>query len=1359
MSTSTPHKSKGDKVTKLFRSPKPAFGLTPARPAAPTTTENDIVLSKTGFQWGSSDAGSIRSVDSTKSRKNQVQDISRTQQTHARSVSSTSTPSSQGNEPHEPPIVSITETNPISEISAGPVVESIHNTPSITSSQMTGPTDDTTQTISLADTEATSVPPAETTSDARGDKTRSRSPSVESVQASEHRSRSPSIKSLSRSSASPSPEDMMHETTSSWDHAGDSSDSPGVQLPEPEPAAEPTPAATTTGSSSAPRFSPSPEPVDFMPTVTASSLPFAFPAGLTVPEGTSGSPPDPRSPLTHRPRRSFSQRGKSDFDLYAKRQPGSSLTRLKLSHRRALSQDSPGTADENKRSLQGIPEFSGTGLKASETFSFTVQPPSTSTAPPVPPSTSRTSSRRTSLPASPKPEHVEDTFGPLRCPSPEHVEVSEDAPKQIEEVLQSGKQDERLLDPESSIVIVPSLADIPLPADEEVVPQVEPAPVAPVIPIAPIIPVVPAVPAIPVVPVAPAVPITSELANPPVCASPPPQARPVFNAPARAPLPCDISSDVEKGPEPAVEKPSLAQDPIIPVAIAAVGAVGAVGAVLRAGSGVPRKDTVPTPPVVPLEPPVREKEKPKPYASSKVKQPSIMDLVELATFRGQLSVVFSWVGDTTWPCVNTTAGLAYLYLTDQTPGLNVSLSKSRGAKRTAFENIVTRTYTLEFTGATRSMNVGEVYTIVSPPPLKTFKPMDSEHDSGPSTHWVDRVFEDAHPLVDTGALLSAEPGSITPSPSAKTPIMISDESESPVEERVPPRNLIVCIDGTSNQYSEKNTNVIELYSHIEKSDTQLTYYNSGVGTYAKPSWRSLSYQKQRLDNAVDLAIAWNLEKVIIGAYRWLSDSYRPGDRIYLFGFSRGAYQVRAIAGMIASVGLMFPGNQEQIPFAYALYADQVVHDGKPNHKEKYLEKCKVSKQKVDTFRRTFSRPAVEIHFLGAWDTVSSVGILRAKLLPFTNQNGHIKYFRHALALDERRVKFIPEYVEHPTNPAADDYRVKEVWFVGTHSDVGGGNARNIHLNRGTETLIWMMHEAEQRGLRFDGGSAGAGVNCMRLKPSLKGIWLAFEILPIPRVTYELGKKIVTSRPHVGRGRKIPHHHRIHYSVLANYQQAGGSRPYKPSARLKPYGSKGKQFDWETVFKEAEDQNLRDIHYPQWEGDHLILEALKVIREAEDRVSSSLPLSDWLDWVRKVNVLVQNAALAKMVWDYGGTRFLRNIMYSEQPEIAEYIIRAVFGLRSETTDEELPPDVARAKVLQNLTAFLSIRLKKEIPQCEANAAIERALDAISWISCGNGDSLSSHTRHTIQKIINLTHLNDSCIGPALRTLVELSKDRA
>ncbi|KDR79626.1 hypothetical protein GALMADRAFT_63481 [Galerina marginata CBS 339.88] len=230
------------------------------------------------------------------------------------------------------------------------------------------------------------------------------------------------------------------------------------------------------------------------------------------------------------------------------------------------------------------------------------------------------------------------------------------------------------------------------------------------------------------------------------------------------------------------------------------------------------------------------------------------------------------------------------------------------------------------------------------------------------------------------------------------------------------RNLVICIDGTSNQFGDKNTNVVELYSKIEKTkdSNQLTYYNSGIGTYAKPSWKSVKYLLQVIDNSVDLAIAWNFEKIIIGAYRWLSDNYEEGDRIFLFGkpklerrifyclrrsnilgFSRGAYQVRALAGMIARVGLIYKGNEEQIPFAYEVYA---------THTENFATNL------ATNFKSTFSRANVQVHFVGVWDTVSSVGVIRGKSLPLTDSAEHICFFRHALALDERRVKFLPEYV-------------------------------------------------------------------------------------------------------------------------------------------------------------------------------------------------------------------------------------------------------------------------------------------------------------------------------------------------------------
>ncbi|KAJ2924584.1 hypothetical protein H1R20_g12518, partial [Candolleomyces eurysporus] len=137
------------------------------------------------------------------------------------------------------------------------------------------------------------------------------------------------------------------------------------------------------------------------------------------------------------------------------------------------------------------------------------------------------------------------------------------------------------------------------------------------------------------------------------------------------------------------------------------------------------------------------------------------------------------------------------------------------------------------------------------------------------------------------------------------------------------RNLIVCIDGTANQFGDKNTNVIELYNLVMKEfeDNQFTWYNSGIGTYARPHWRSVKYLKKTASHKVDLAIAWHFDKTILGAYRWLSDNYQKGDCIFLFGFSRGAFQVRTLSGMIHKVGLIHKGNEMQIP----LYAHPHYH--------------------------------------------------------------------------------------------------------------------------------------------------------------------------------------------------------------------------------------------------------------------------------------------------------------------------------------------------------------------------------------------------------------------------------------------------
>ncbi|KZP16557.1 hypothetical protein FIBSPDRAFT_698925, partial [Athelia psychrophila] len=343
------------------------------------------------------------------------------------------------------------------------------------------------------------------------------------------------------------------------------------------------------------------------------------------------------------------------------------------------------------------------------------------------------------------------------------------------------------------------------------------------------------------------------------------------------------------------------------------------------------------------------------------------------------------------------------------------------------------------------------------------------------------------------------------------------------------RNLVICIDGTSNKFGTTNTNVIELYSQIlkEKPNKQLTYYDSGIGTYATPSWKSWSYLKQVMDNKVDLMIAWNLEKVIIGAYRWLSNHYREGDKIFLFGFSRGAFQVRALAGMIETVGLILPGNEAQIPFAYELYAAA--------DKDMTI---------ASTFKRTFSRTAVRVHFVGVWDTVSSVGLVRGKkMLPRVVECcDHVCYFRHALALDERRVKFLPEYVHEGRSHEPDEPQfpgqgkctanIKEVWFAGTHSDVGGGNRVNADLQLGDIPLLWMRNEATVAGLHLRAADINWKLTDLERDPtpSLGAIWQILEQFPVRRLSYKGHHSATSRRPHRGKSRKIVEGQMIHASV-------------------------------------------------------------------------------------------------------------------------------------------------------------------------------------------------------------------------------------
>ncbi|KAI0041927.1 hypothetical protein FA95DRAFT_1470596, partial [Auriscalpium vulgare] len=340
------------------------------------------------------------------------------------------------------------------------------------------------------------------------------------------------------------------------------------------------------------------------------------------------------------------------------------------------------------------------------------------------------------------------------------------------------------------------------------------------------------------------------------------------------------------------------------------------------------------------------------------------------------------------------------------------------------------------------------------------------------------------------------------------------------------RNLVVCIDGTANQFSEKNTNVVELYSRLDKDKEQLTYYDSGIGTYVRDSKWSPSYWKQVASNTIDMAIAWNFKKIVLSAYQWLSENYQEGDKIFLFGFSRGAYQARVIAGMIEKVGLLHKGNNNQIPL-YASAQSKTKAEKNTKMTEKQVALCA-------RFKQTLSRPSVRVHFVGTWDTVSSIGFARAPSLPETTTGmTHVCVYRHALALDERRGKFTPEYANGGAGPSlGDDAKgdVKEVWFVGSHSDIGGGNVDNLGLDQFGAALRWMSYEAILHGLRL---SPRKG-EWKSFKPDLSVHWFykAIDRLPYRRLSYKDHKDRddTTPRPHRGQPRQVKKGQLIHQSV-------------------------------------------------------------------------------------------------------------------------------------------------------------------------------------------------------------------------------------
>jgi len=217
--------------------------------------------------------------------------------------------------------------------------------------------------------------------------------------------------------------------------------------------------------------------------------------------------------------------------------------------------------------------------------------------------------------------------------------------------------------------------------------------------------------------------------------------------------------------------------------------------------------------------------------------------------------------------------------------------------------------------------------------------------------------------------------------------------------------------------------------------------------------------------------------------------WEPGDQIFLFGFSRGAYTVRVLAGMLHTVGLLGHSSNEMIPYALRLYKQLDERSGSKTDIQEWKKLC-------GDFRWTFARPMFDgdterhcqVHFVGVWDTVSSVGWLaNPAKFPFTATNPSISIIRHAVSIDERRAIFRQNLFHRATSKQD----LIEISFPGSHCDVGGGY-RSIFSTK-PEVLSelwrlsfeWIVHEAQQAGLLIDSDRLAT---VLRSEPRERQIW-------------------------------------------------------------------------------------------------------------------------------------------------------------------------------------------------------------------------------------------------------------------------------
>jgi uncharacterized protein (DUF2235 family) len=333
------------------------------------------------------------------------------------------------------------------------------------------------------------------------------------------------------------------------------------------------------------------------------------------------------------------------------------------------------------------------------------------------------------------------------------------------------------------------------------------------------------------------------------------------------------------------------------------------------------------------------------------------------------------------------------------------------------------------------------------------------------------------------------------------------------------KRLVVCADGTWNTPDQQDdgkhapTNVWKMYEAVRRRRTapdgiaQLAHYEPGVGAYPKGlaglamRVRMLFTRKNRQGSVFQGITGNGLDEIIMSCYAWLVKHYEPGDSIYVFGYSRGAYTVRSLAGMIRKCGMLRRDARVDVRWTFDFYRNDV-HPTKPM---------------AVAFRAANSHEA-NVTCIGVWDTVGALGI---PLGIFRDVNearhqfhdvtlsSHIAHAYHALAIDERRKPFAPTLWEQ--QPDAQQV-MEQAWFAGVHGNVGGGYA---DCGLSDNAFLWMQERAGRAGLRVDEQWVQAHVGSGRwdgeLRDSMVSPYTALGpfLRPIGRERLVDGKRVDT----------------------------------------------------------------------------------------------------------------------------------------------------------------------------------------------------------------------------------------------------------